>query len=43
MCGLGADEMNVVLGEDLRKAGVLREKTITGMHRIGAGDLARGQ
>ena len=43
MRGLGADEMNVVLGEDFRKPSVLSEKTIARMHRIGAGDLAGGQ
>ena len=43
MRGLGADEMDVVLGEDFGKAGVLREKAIARMHRIGAGDLAGGQ
>ena len=38
--GLGADELQIVLGEDLGEARVLREKAVAGMHGFGAGDLA---
>ena len=41
--GLGADEMDRVLGEDFGKAGVLREEAVARMHRVGAGDLAGGE
>ncbi len=40
MLGLGADELHAVIAEDFGKAGVLRQKPVAGMHRIGAGDLA---
>src|SRR5437763_5250807 len=40
---LRPDEMNVVLSEYFGKACILREKAVTGMHRVGAGDLAGGQ
>ena len=29
--------------EDFRKAGILRQKAVAGMHRIGADDLTGGQ
>ena len=38
--GLGADEMQIVLGEDFGEAGVLRQEAVAGMHGVGAGDLA---
>ena len=38
--GLGADEMDAVLGQDLGEAGVFRQKAVAGVHRVGAGDLA---
>ena len=41
--GLGSDEMDVVLLEDLGKARVLREEAVARMHRVGAGDLAGGE
>ena len=41
--GLRPDEMQIVIGEDFGKAGVLRQKAVAGMHRIGAGDLAGGE
>ena len=41
--GLGADEMDRVLGEDFGKARVLGEKAVARMHRVGAGDLAGGE
>ena len=41
--GARADELHVVLGENFRKAGVLREKAIARMDGIGAGNLAGGQ
>ena len=40
MLGLRADEMQIVLGEDLGEAGVLGQEAVAGMHGIGAGDLA---
>ena len=40
MLGLGADEMQIVLGEDFGEAGVFRQEAVAGMHGIGAGDLA---
>jgi len=43
MGGLGTDEVDVVLGKDLRKPGVFCEKTVAWMHRIGAGDLTGGK
>ncbi len=39
--GLRADEMQVMLGEDFDEAGILGQEAVAGMHRIGAGDLAR--
>ena len=41
--GAGADEMHIVVGQNLRKARILREKAIPGMHGVGAGDFARGE
>ena len=41
--GLGADEMQTVVGEDFGETGVFGQKAIAGMHGIGAGDLAGGQ
>ena len=41
--GFRPDEMQIVIGEDFRKAGVLRKKAVAGVHRVGAGDLAGGQ
>ena len=38
--GLGADEMDRVLGEDFGKARVLRKESVARMHGVGAGDLA---
>ena len=38
--GLRSNEMQIVLGEDLGKAGVFGEKAVAGMHRVDAGDLA---
>jgi len=38
--GLGADEMQIVIGEDFGEAGVLRQKAVARMHGIDAGDLA---
>ncbi len=38
--GFGADEMQIMLGQDLGEAGVFRQEAITGMHRVGTGDLA---
>ena len=35
-----ADELDVVLVEDLGEAGILREKAVARMHGLGAGDLA---
>ena len=32
--------MQVVVGEDLGKAGILGEEAVARMHRVGAGDLA---
>ena len=43
MLGLGADEGEIVLGEDLGEAGVLGQKAVAGMHGVGAGDLAGGE
>ena len=40
MLGLGADEMQIVLGEDFGEAGIFRQEAVAGMHRVGAGDLA---
>src|SRR5262245_15299899 len=39
MLRLRSNEMNVVLGEYFGKARILREKAVTRMHRVGAGDL----
>ena len=41
--GLRADEMQIMVGQDLGEAGVLREETVTGMNRVGARDLAGRQ
>ena len=41
--GLGADEVDAVLGQDFGKAGVLGEKAVAGMHGVGAGDFAGGE
>ena len=38
--GLGADEVDAVLGQDFGKARVLREEAVARMHGVGAGDLA---
>ena len=38
--GAGADEIDVVLGENFGKAGVLGEEAVARMHGVGAGDLA---
>ncbi len=38
--GARPDEMQIVLGEDLGEARVLRKKAVAGMHRVRAGDLA---
>ena len=38
--GAGTDEMHVVLGKYFGKPGVLGEKAVTGMHGVGARDLA---
>ena len=43
MLGLGADEGDVVILQDLGEAGVLGEKAVAGMDGIGAGDLAGGE
>src|SRR5581483_11806226 len=43
MLGLRADEMNVVLAQDLGKARILRKESVARMHRVGAGDLAGGE
>src|SRR3974390_2734557 len=40
MRGLWPDEMQVVIGENFGKARVLRQKTVTRMHGVGARDLA---
>ena len=40
MLGGRADKGDVVLLEDLGEAGVLGQESVTGMHRVGAGDLA---
>src|SRR5690606_38902831 len=40
MVGGGADEGDLVLGEDLREARVLGEEAVARMHGVGAGDLA---
>ena len=39
MLGLGADEDDVVVLDDVGEFGVLAQKTITGMDRVGAGDF----
>ena len=41
--GLRADELHAVLGQDFGKARILGEKSVAGMHGIGAGDLAGRQ
>ena len=38
--GLRADEMQIMFGEDLGEAGVLRQEAVTGMHSVGARNLA---
>src|SRR5262249_19201173 len=38
-----ADELHLVLAQDFGKTRVLREKSVPGMHRVGAGDLAGGE
>jgi len=38
--GLGADEMQIMLGEDFGEAGVFRQEAVAGMHRVRARDLA---
>jgi hypothetical protein len=38
--GLGADKMDVVLGQDFGEARVLRQEAVARMHGVGAGDLA---
>ena len=43
MRGLGADEMDVVLRQDLGEARVLGQKAVARMHGVGAGDLAGGE
>ena len=43
MFGLGADEMQVVIGEDFGEAGVFRQEAVARMHGVGAGDLAGGE
>ncbi len=40
---LGADEMDVVLLQDLGEARVLGQEAVARMHRVGAGDLAGGE
>ena len=40
MLGLGTDEVQAVVVEDLGKARVLGQKAVAGMHGVGAGDLA---
>ena len=40
MFGARADEMHIVLAEDLGEAGILREEAVARMHGVGAGDLA---
>src|SRR3569623_200293 len=40
MLGLGADKSEIVLGENFRKARILRQKAVAGMHGVRAGDLA---
>ena len=40
---LRADEVDVVLFEDLGEARVLGEEAVARMHRVGAGDLAGGE
>ena len=41
--GARTDEMHVVLGENFSKTGILGEKTVAGMHRVRASDLAGRQ
>ena len=43
MLGLGADEGDVVIGQDFGEFGVFREKAVAGMDGVGAGDLAGGE
>lgn len=38
--GLGADEIQIVLGKDFGEAGVFRQEAVAGMHRVRAGNLA---
>src|SRR5437763_1165430 len=37
------DETDIVVGEDFGEARVLREKAVTRVHRVGAGDFASGE
>ena len=41
--GLRADEPDVVVGQDLGEARVLRQEAVARMHGFGAGDLAGGE
>ncbi len=43
MFGLGTDEVQAVIVEDLGKARVLRQEAVARMHRVGAGDFAGRQ
>ena len=43
MRGLRADEVDVVLFEDLGEARVLGQEAVARMHGVGAGDLAGGE
>ncbi len=43
MFGLGADEADVVVGENFGEFGVFRQEAIAGMDGVGAGDLAGGE
>ena len=43
MIGLGADEGDVVLGQNVGESRILGEKAIAGMHGVGAGDLTGRQ
>jgi hypothetical protein len=40
MLGLGADEFQIVLGEDFSKARVFGEEPVAGVHGVRTGDLA---
>ena len=43
MFGLGADEADVVIGQNFGEFGVFRKKAIAGMDGVGAGDFAGGE